>query len=299
VPPPPLVLSLLHRLLSADVSPPVCLLFASWLLRFPCVAPPPPLVLSTCCLCLATRHHLFPLVCRLVDMSHLVAPPPPCITYCHAPPHLSIFNPLPSFTPAGSCVASCCAASASRPLINAAASRHAGNSTSCSPLAWPRLVAALPLVAPQPHIHQLVLPFTSTYCRSCSCCPGRLSYCLPSACNSATTTYSPLPLPLMVGCCIFHRHSCLPPAFVFSPTVMHCAIINAANVMLLGVLCWLLKFGGNCWNQPPTTQGMIAYNLSILTAWLVGPPFDLAMSNNINRLTTTITTPSSKSMLAG
>jgi hypothetical protein len=35
-PPPPLVLSALHRLLSANASPPVCLLFASWLSRCPC-----------------------------------------------------------------------------------------------------------------------------------------------------------------------------------------------------------------------------------------------------------------------
>ncbi len=35
-PPSPLVLSTLHCLLSADASPPVCLLFASWLLRPPC-----------------------------------------------------------------------------------------------------------------------------------------------------------------------------------------------------------------------------------------------------------------------
>ena len=36
VAPPPLVLSMLHRLLLADTSPPACLLFASWLSRRPC-----------------------------------------------------------------------------------------------------------------------------------------------------------------------------------------------------------------------------------------------------------------------
>ena len=35
-PPPTLVLSALRRLLSAHASPPVCLLFASWLSRHPC-----------------------------------------------------------------------------------------------------------------------------------------------------------------------------------------------------------------------------------------------------------------------
>ena len=34
--PPPLALPVLCRLLSADASPPVCLLFASWLLHHPC-----------------------------------------------------------------------------------------------------------------------------------------------------------------------------------------------------------------------------------------------------------------------
>jgi hypothetical protein len=79
VPPLPLlVLSTIHRLLSANASPPVGLLFASWLLCHPCCCatttscpldtPPPPLVLSTCCLHLMTsRRHLSagasPLVC--------------------------------------------------------------------------------------------------------------------------------------------------------------------------------------------------------------------------------------------
>jgi hypothetical protein len=80
---------------------------------------------------------------------------------------------------------------------------------------------------------------------------------------------------------------------------MRRAIINAANAMLPGVLWRLLKFGGTCWNQLPTTQGMMAYNLSILTTWLVGPLVDPSVSNIINRLTTTITAPSSKIMLAG
>jgi hypothetical protein len=75
---PLLVLSTIHRLLSANASPPVGLLFASWLLRHPCCRaattsrpldmPLPPLVLSTCRLCLETSYrHLSagtsPLVC--------------------------------------------------------------------------------------------------------------------------------------------------------------------------------------------------------------------------------------------
>ncbi len=76
---PLLVLSAIHRLLSANASPPVgLLLFASWLSCHPCCCaaaasrplntPPPPLVLSTRCLRLETsRRHLSagasPLVC--------------------------------------------------------------------------------------------------------------------------------------------------------------------------------------------------------------------------------------------
>jgi hypothetical protein len=62
----------------------------------------------------------------------------------------------------------------------------------------------------------------------------------------------------MVGCCVFRLIHHPPPAFVSSPTIMYPAIINAANVMLLGVPWWLLKFGSACWNQPLATQGMVA-----------------------------------------
>ncbi len=51
------------------------------------------------------------------------------------------------------------------------------------------------------------------------------------------------------------------------------------NVMLPGVLWWLLKFGNTCWNQRPETQEMIAYNLACLAVLSGGPPFPLAMSN--------------------
>ena len=75
---PLLVLSTIHRLLSANASPPVGLLFASWLSCHPCHraaaasppldTPPPPLILSTCHLHLKTScRHLSagtsPLVC--------------------------------------------------------------------------------------------------------------------------------------------------------------------------------------------------------------------------------------------
>jgi hypothetical protein len=75
---PLFVLSTIHHLLSANASPPIGLLFASWLSCHPCCRaaaascpldmPPPPLVLSTHRLCLETsRRHLSagtsPLVC--------------------------------------------------------------------------------------------------------------------------------------------------------------------------------------------------------------------------------------------
>ncbi len=87
-----LILLTIRRLLSANPSPPVGLLFASWLLRHPCCRAaaascplnmppppcnkppppcnaPPPLV----CWCLSS---CLPLFRRLVVTSHLVAPPP-------------------------------------------------------------------------------------------------------------------------------------------------------------------------------------------------------------------------------
>jgi hypothetical protein len=105
---PPLVL-LMHRLCLAmhllSLFPPGCLLFTGWL---------------SCCISLHCLH-LAPLFVAQL-------------------PHVSILEPLPSFAPARCCIASCRAASASRPLVNtatsqcAAALRCAGNSTSCLPL---------------------------------------------------------------------------------------------------------------------------------------------------------------------
>jgi hypothetical protein len=79
MPPPPLVLSMLCCLLSADAFPPVCLLFASWLLHCPLIL---------------LMHHLCnAMCCRLLSTS---------------PTHL----------PAGCHVASCCPASTSRHLLS-------------------------------------------------------------------------------------------------------------------------------------------------------------------------------------
>ncbi len=87
---PLLVLSTIHCLLSANASPPIGLLFASWLSCHPCChaatascpldMPPPPLVLLTRRLCLETsRHHLSagtsPLVCLSFTgwFSHIIS----------------------------------------------------------------------------------------------------------------------------------------------------------------------------------------------------------------------------------
>jgi hypothetical protein len=95
----------------------------------PVVVLPPPLVLSTRGLRLATCHCLFStsppgcllfagwLSCCILSLRlHLVSP------FVPPPPHMSILDPPPSFAPAGCCVASYCAAFASRPLVNTAAS---------------------------------------------------------------------------------------------------------------------------------------------------------------------------------
>jgi hypothetical protein len=135
---PLLVLSTIHRLLSANASPPVGLLFTSWLSCHPCCraaaascpldTPPPPLILSTRCLCLATSRLCLATPCHLLSAR---ASPLVCLSFAgwfiH---HISSrrrlkcpsLTPVPSFTPAGCCVSSCCAASAYRPLVNTATS---------------------------------------------------------------------------------------------------------------------------------------------------------------------------------
>jgi hypothetical protein len=104
---PLLVLLAIHRLLSANASPPVGLLFAaSWLLCHPCCCaaaasrpldtPYPPLVLSTCRLCLKKIcHHLSacasPLVClsfagwfsHIISLRHRLKCPSLTPTFIH------------------------------------------------------------------------------------------------------------------------------------------------------------------------------------------------------------------------
>jgi hypothetical protein len=66
---------------------------------------------------------------------------------------------------------------------------------------------------------------------------------------------------------------------LLSLRVAHVISMNE-NVMLTGVLWWLLNFGNACWNERPATQGMIAYNPACLAAWSGGPPFPQAVSND-------------------
>jgi hypothetical protein len=128
---PLLLLTLLkiHRLLSANASPPVGLLFAaSWLSCHPCCraaaascpldTPSPPLILSTRRLRLKTsRHHLSAHASSLVCLSfvgwfsHIIL-----LHRCLKCPSLT----PPSFTPSDYCISSCCAASTYHPLVNTA-----------------------------------------------------------------------------------------------------------------------------------------------------------------------------------
>jgi hypothetical protein len=141
----------------------------------------------------------------------------------------------------------------------------------------PQQVAVLPLVATVLHILQLILPSASA-----SCCISFLS--TPASCHVVSQQPATLQPPPSIASPANGWLLHLPPAplfttsFVFSPTVVYCVIINAANAMLPVVLWQLLKLGIACWNQPPS-QEMMAYNQSFIVAWSRGPPFDLAMSN--------------------
>jgi hypothetical protein len=242
--PPPLVLLMLRRLLSTDVCLLVCLLFTSWLSHCPCCrttttscsldAPPPSCNAQLPLIHFSSR---LPLVCRLVVMLHislhclhLVSP---CVVQ---PPHVSILDPPPSFAPASCRAASHRTASASCPLINisasqrAATSHHFGNSTSCWPLVlpnwlphclfWPLCLTSTSLPSPPP------LPLVAY----CSRLP-RLVVVLSHVNLQLSDCQPPLPFPLVVGCCVVHPLRCLPPIFVFSPTAVHHAVIDAANAM--------------------------------------------------------------------
>jgi hypothetical protein len=147
--PPPLVLSTLHRLLSVDTSPPICLLFASWLCRrfrltkfalltscspagcrvASVVAPPPPLVLFSRRLCLTTSA---PLPCD--------APPPPPV----APPLLVRWR-----------------LSSRLPLVH--------RLVVMSHLVTPPPHAHVPILDPRLHAHCLVVP---SHLVGCPCCTG-------------------------------------------------------------------------------------------------------------------------------
>ncbi len=206
VPLPPFVLLTRRRLLST--SPPGCLLFSGWL------------------------------SCRIsLRRLHLASP------FVVPPPHVSIIDPLPSSAPAGCCIASCCATSASCPLVNTAASwrtaasRHAGNSTSRLPLVrhdwlprrllWHLCLTSVSLPSPLPP------PLVTS--RSC---PPRLVIVLSPVYLWLCNRHPPSPLLPMVGCCIFCPHS----------IISHCCCVASPHVVplppippLLGLLYgWLL-----------------------------------------------------------
>jgi hypothetical protein len=85
---PLLVLLMIHRLLPANASPPIGLLFTSWLLCHPCCCaaatscplnmPPPPLVLWTCRLHLKMSCLRFATPCRLLSAG---ASPLVCLSF--------------------------------------------------------------------------------------------------------------------------------------------------------------------------------------------------------------------------
>ncbi len=122
-----------------------------------------------------------PLVCRLVIMLHLIAQHPPCISFCCAA--ASHVHPQP---PAFICTGWLLHCISLRCLCLPSSSQHHCLLTRCRltlhqqlhllfASCLPQLVAALPLVAPPPHIHQLALPSAFA-----SCCDSLLS--TPASC---------------------------------------------------------------------------------------------------------------------
>jgi hypothetical protein len=113
---PLLVLLMIHRLLSVNASPPIGLLFASWLLSHPCccaaATSPPlntlplPLILSTCRLQLKMSHLRLVTCCRLLSAG---ASPLVCLSFAGRFSHIILSRHClkcpsltpPSFTPAG------------------------------------------------------------------------------------------------------------------------------------------------------------------------------------------------------
>ncbi len=163
-------LSLRHRHLSSSQrSAPSCpltppLQFATCLPAgcnvTPDTVPPPLVVLLLLCLCLAIGCCIVSTsppgcllftgrlsCCILLCCLHLASP------FIAPPSHMFILDPPPSFAPAGCRVASHCAASAPRLLVNTAASQRttaspcAGNSTSSSPHVCPSWLPPCPGVS--------------------------------------------------------------------------------------------------------------------------------------------------------
>jgi hypothetical protein len=205
-------LSCCHRLMSSLCSAASCpltppLQFASCLPAGCRVAPvvmlPPPLVLSTFLFASWLSCHI------LLHRLHLASP------FFVPPSHVSILYPLLSFTPAGCSVASCCTASASRPLVNTTAyqpattSRCSGNSTfhlhltaptgcrvafslACCRTASPHastshLLVTLPLIALLPLIMPLSMPLPLV---------PLISWCRVTSPHTAAI-HLPAPLPLI------------------------------------------------------------------------------------------------------
>jgi hypothetical protein len=180
---------MLHRTLPTDASPPVCLLFASWLMCCRCCCAAASTCSSTCRLHLATCRCLlstsppggllFPSwlsCCISSGRLHLTSP------FVAPLLHVSILNPPPYI-----CIGW---------LLRCISLRCLSLPSSCQhcrllmrrrltlrqqlhlPFAsrLPRLVAALPFLAPPPHICQLTLPSNSASCHvlfssaPASCC---------------------------------------------------------------------------------------------------------------------------------
>ncbi len=244
----------------------------------PVVVPPPPLNLLMSCLRLAICCHLF----------LLSTPPPGCLLfagrlpclillYCLQlasplivlPPHLSILNPLPLFAMAGCCIASCCAASASCPLINtatsqwAAALRCARNPTFSLPLVclnwlpccllWHLCLtsASLPFSLP--------LPLSASYS-----CPPQLVVCVAS--HQPATLQPPLSITSPTHDCLVRL---LPAPLsliaVAWPLLMLCH-------RLLFCLSWASCLASCCIASPHTTTSHLPVTMPLIAPLPIKTP---------------------------
>ncbi len=154
------------------------LLFCCRLLSFSCHAAS---ASHDALLPLAHFSSQLPLVCRLVIMLHLIAQHPPCITFCCAAAS-HVHPQFPAFICTGwllHCISLRCL------CLLSSSHHHRLLARCCLTLhqklhllfasCLHQLVAALPLVAPPPHIHQLALPSAFA-----SCCVSLLS--APASC---------------------------------------------------------------------------------------------------------------------